>query len=207
MDLPVYELKIDDSADSNLAMSAIALVQSPAVQKNFLAFSEQVKELKFSAVDLERGIISGLLISANKPIYRNDSMGEYYVTISPEESYKFVQKFFKEGYNQKFNLNHDDNAPAEGVTLFECFISDSTRGIAPMKGFDDEQDGSVFISCKVDNEAIKQQIIDGTIKGFSMQGDFGMKRVENTDALTPQEFEFYNEVLNKLQNLQNEFTN
>jgi hypothetical protein len=207
MDLPMYELKIDDSADSNLAMSAIALVQSPAVQKNFLAFSEQVKELKFSAVDLERGIISGLLISANKPIYRNDKLGEYYVTISPEESYKFVQKFFKEGYNQKFNLNHDDNAQAEGVTLFECFISDSTRGIAPMKGFEDEQDGSVFISCKIDNEAIKKQIIDGTIKGFSMQGDFGMKRVENTDSLTPKEFEFYNEVLNKLQNLQNEFTN
>lgn len=205
MDYPVYAMMIDDDASSDLAMSAVALVAKPAVQRNFIAFADHEQEMKFSTVDMERGIISGLLIDANKPIFRNDKLGKYYATISPEESYKFVQKFFQNGYNQKFNINHDDAQPATGVTLFECFISDKTRGIAPMKGFEDCEDGSVFISCYVNNEDIKQQIIDGTIKGFSLQGDFGMKRVQDEDNLTATEEEFYNNVINKIQKLQDEF--
>jgi len=44
MDLPIFELKINGELDSKLLMSAIALVDKPAVQENFLAFNQM--ELK-----------------------------------------------------------------------------------------------------------------------------------------------------------------
>ena len=68
---------------------------------------------------------------------------------------------------------HNGNEKVEGITVFESFISDSTRGIMPMKGFEDAPDGTWFISAKVNNPEVKQNIIDGVFTGFSVEGMFG----------------------------------
>jgi Putative phage serine protease XkdF len=196
MGLPIYELLIDDNQDSTQAMNGIALVKNPAYKApegigNFQAFSEQA-ELKFANVDMVRGIVSGLLIEADKPIYRNDNqLGEYQVIVTAEQSYKLVQKFFQLGFNQNFNLNHDPAEKVQDVVLFECFISDKTRGVMPMQGFENVPDGSVFVSCQINNEDVKAKIKSGEITGFSMEGFFGMARVSEV-PLTKDEFSFLN---------------
>ena len=68
---------------------------------------------------------------------------------------------------------------AEGVYLIESFIIDSMRGIKAPEGFEDLPDGSWFISCKVDNEAIWNDYIkSGKFKGFSVEGLFTDRKVE-----------------------------
>jgi hypothetical protein len=132
--------------------------------------------LQFAA-DEERRIISGPAMLSNVPIYRRDEQaGEYYVVFTPETIYSIAQKFFAKGFNQNFNLMHDPTLKVEGVTVFESFIVDKARGISPMKGFEDAQDGSWFISAKINNDQVWQFIKEGKVKGFSVEGMFQYKK-------------------------------
>jgi hypothetical protein len=76
---------------------------------------------------------------------------------------------------------HEASMQVEGVTMFESFISDTSRGIAPMKGFEDSPDGSWFGSFKVDNEAVWQMIKDGKVMGFSVEGIFEYTRQKSKE--------------------------
>lgn len=171
-------MQISEELESELQVQYVALVDKPAIQKNFLAFNEQ----QFAQLDEERYIISGPAMLANVPIYRrDDQMGEYMVVFKPETIYEIAQKFFAKGFNNNFNLMHDPTMKLGGVTVFESFITDKARGISPMKGFDDAQEGSWFISAKVNNPDVWQQIKAGAVKGFSVEGVFSYKKTLSSE--------------------------
>lgn len=170
----MFSLVIDESLESDLQVDYVALVDNPAIEKNFLAFKDKVC---FDLSQQDRHIISGPAMLADVPIYRRDEqMGEYFVTFKPETIYTIAQKFFQKGYQQNFNLFHDSATTTTGVTVFESFITDSSRGIMPMKGFEDAPNGSWFISAKVDNPEVWNAIKSGTVKGFSVEGLFKYKK-------------------------------
>jgi hypothetical protein len=151
----------------------VALVDKPAIQKNWNAFKNQQR---FDVVSEDKRIISGPLMLADVPIFRSDATyGDYYVVFSKDTIFKIAQKFFKRGYQSNVNLMHSANAQVEGVTMFESFITDASRGILPMKGFEDAPDGSWFGSFKVDNEQVWSDVKDGKFKGFSVEGLFTYK--------------------------------
>jgi len=132
----------------------------------------------FAIVNEDRRIISGPAMLADVPIFRsaNGNVPDHYVVFKAETIYAIAQKFIKKGFGENFNLMHDSNQKTDGVSLFESFIVDSKRGILPMKGFEDAQDGSWFISAKVDNEELWQRIKSGEFRGFSVEGMFQYKK-------------------------------
>lgn len=219
--LPVYEMLIDENMDSDLMVDFIALVDRPAIKKDFVKFSDEfvepakgehetefmprcisyvVNEGKsteqavaicssmwtqhfkpehqgFAIQDEEKRIISGPLMIANQKIFRTDpELGNYEVFFSPETIKKIAIKMAKKGFHNNVNLMHNADMKVSGVTLFEVFQSDKSRGIRPMKGFEDLADGTLFGSMFVENPVAWQMIKDGFIKGFSVEGNFGMKR-------------------------------
>lgn len=133
---------------------------------------KQIDRQNFAIQDEEERIITGPIMVANKPIYRNDDNGEYYVVFTPDTIKKIAQKFFKKGYQNNVNLMHDDGNVVSGVTMFESWITDDKRGIKAMAGFEDVPNGSWFGSFKVDNEQVWNDIKDGKFKGFSVEGVF-----------------------------------
>jgi len=174
MDLPIYQLEISDDLNDGAEVDFVALVDRPAIERNFLKFKEA--RSNFAIQSEERRIVSGALMLADTPIYRNDSNGEYYVTFTPGTIEKIAQKFFKKGYQSNVNLMHDGNQEVEGVTMFESWIKDSSRGVAPMKGFEDAPEGSWFGSFKVENEDVWTRVKSGEFKGFSVEGVFNYKK-------------------------------
>lgn len=72
MDLPIYELKIQEELQDDAEVSFIALVDKPAIQRDFVAFSEENYGQSFAIQDEDKHIISGPLMLADKPIYRNN---------------------------------------------------------------------------------------------------------------------------------------
>lgn len=127
----------------------------------------------FAIQNEEQHIISGPLMLADTPIYRNnDKFGEHYVTFTPETIKEIAIKFSKKGYQKNVNLMHDQNMQVEGLVMFESFIVDKARGILPMAGYEDAKDGSWFGSFYVENEQVWQLIKDGKVKGFSVEGYF-----------------------------------
>jgi hypothetical protein len=222
--IPVYQAIL--SEDDTDGIFAVALVESPAIERNFQAFSQaeqfvepgesetqdefvsrcigvlvgdegyeqeqaaavcyskwenrnKMSAMQFSIQDADRRIISGALMLADTPIYRNDEqMGEYYLTFSADEIYKGVQKFFRNNRQSALNIEHNQDTYQQGITMFESFIVDRKRGIMPMAGYEDVPDGSWFGSFKVDNEKVWNAVKEGAFKGFSIEGILSTRPVE-----------------------------
>lgn len=173
-ELPLMEAFISNDIESPLEINEMALVDKPAIELLFVAFDKHEKVKVEFAVNEERRIISGPALLANTPIYRNIDGEEFNMFMSPKTVEDIVVKFFKKGYAN--NLNNMHETLLKDLTIFESFISDGSRGILPMKGYENVPNGSWFISAKVENEEVWQKVIDGTFKGFSIQGDMGLKK-------------------------------
>jgi hypothetical protein len=127
----------------------------------------------FAIQSEDKHIISGPLMLADQPIYRNNAkFGEHYVVFKPDTIKDISIKFAKKGYQQNVNLMHDSNMQLDGLVMFESFIVDKARGILPMEGFEDAKDGSWFGSFYVENPQAWQLIKEGKVKGFSVEGYF-----------------------------------
>jgi len=194
--LPLYEMMIGDTTESEEEVDFIALVEYPAIQKNFLAFKDHLREVEtavnfnqFSIENPEQRIVTGPLMIADLPIYRKDADEEYYVTFSAAEIKKIVQRFFKKGYQSKVNVEH--STPVDGVFMFESYIIDREKGIMPPKGFEEVSNGSWFGSFKVENEKIWEEVKAGTFKGFSVEGLF---RYEKTNQVITEEEQIMNQI-------------
>jgi hypothetical protein len=172
MELQVYKAQIDPDTTSDLEVNFIGLVDRPAIERNFNAFKSNEQKAHFT-LNEEKRIISGPAMIADMPLYRKDEqLGEYYVVFDKIAIRCIVEKFSSKGYMKNFNLFHKADAQVSDVTIFNSFISDAELGISPLKGFEDVPDGSWFISAKVNNDAVWQQVKAGTIKGFSVEGIF-----------------------------------
>ena len=170
--LPIYKMTINPDDESGV--NYVALVDEPAIEIDWFAFN---KDMQFKA-DNERRIITGALMIADKPIYRNDAkMGEYMVMFDANTIEQIVQKFFKSQNTGNVNEMHD--TPIDGVFMYESFITDKKRGILAPKGFNKIPDGSWFGSYKVDNNDVWENFIKkGEFKGFSVEGLFDLQPVK-----------------------------
>ena len=173
--LPIYKMTINP-LDEESGVDYVALVDEPAIQVDWFAFKED-KPFKFKA-DADRRIITGALMIADLPIYRNDpKMGEFMVVFDAPTIEQIVQKFFKR--NKSNNVNEMHDTPIEGVFMYESFITDKDRGILAPKGFKDVPDGSWFGSYKVENDDVWEDFIKtGEFKGFSVEGMFDLQPVK-----------------------------
>lgn len=168
MSIPIYNAVLSDENDGILAIS---LVDEPAVESDFLAFNKQ-EQVKFSIEDEKEHMLLGVVMRADFPIYRySDSMGEYYIKYSKETIKTMAQKLMSDAKQNKINLMHQSDSFVEGVELVQLFIKDVEKGINP-KTFENIEDGSLFAQYKVNNDEVWNEVMEGTFKGFSLEGYF-----------------------------------
>ena len=176
-ELPIYKMSINEDDNDESTVSFVALVDHPAIERNWIAFN---KQFKFKT-DNERRIITGPLMIADLPIYRQSKeMGEFYVVFDKSEIEKIVQKFFRQHNTSNVNMMHDANKQVGGVYMFESFIVDTARGIKAPEGFTGITEGSWIGSYKVDNDEVWTSVINGTFQGFSVEGIFDMVMEKKT---------------------------
>ena len=158
--LPVYLMTIDEDGEG---VSYVSLVESPAIERPFIALSKQHR----FAEDAALRILTGPLMLADTPIIRSDdTRGKYYVIFDRDTIRKMVQKYFKQQNQAKVNAEH--SKPLDGVYMFESYLIDRERGVNPPKGFEDAPDGSWFGSFKVENDKVWEERDQFT--GFSIEG-------------------------------------
>lgn len=192
MNLPIYKATI---VSDECGVERISLVDYPAVEWDFLAFSNDIKQVMFSA-DEEKHIITGVLLRADFPIYRNDAVwGEYYIKFDRETIKKTAEKLLEDGNHNTINLQHIPNSDVEGVKMLEIFFKDAENGVIP-KGFEAVSDGSLMATFKVHNPKIWENIKNGTFRGFSIEGNFGF------DLEMSKEDKLFNEIMAMLDELE-----
>tara|TARA_R110000803_G_scaffold67640_2_gene129396 strand:+ start:8160 stop:8756 length:597 start_codon:yes stop_codon:yes gene_type:complete len=168
----ILELIIDEDDESGV--DYIALVDYPAIMSNWQSFQKEKPKQSFKIQDEEKRIVSGYFMKADLPIIRlNENDEKYYVVFRKKTIQKIVNKFFKNGYNANINLMHDIDFKDNGVYVIESLIIDSKRGIKAPNGFENAPDGSWWGSMRVENDEVWNMVLDGTFKGFSVEGIFG----------------------------------
>jgi len=196
--IPVFEAIID-SYDTGIYK--ISLVDLPAVESDFVAFNDQDKaEVKFSIDNEDERMVTGVIMRANFLIYRySPEFGEYYIKYSPETIKTMAEKMMIDNTFNNVNLMHEYGTDVEGVNLVELFIKDTSKGISP-SSFEDIEDGSLFATYKINNDAIWEQIKLGTFKGFSLEGIFNLESVELKRQSNKQEKNTFLNTMNRLFN-------
>lgn len=168
--IEVFELVID--TDDESGVTAIALVDQPAIESNWMAFSKQ-SEYKFNVKDEEKRIIEGYFMVADLLIPRIGENGEkFFVKFSAKTIEQIREKQSRLGLNNNFNLMHDPRQIAEGVYMLDNLIIDNERGKVAPKEFEKVPNGSLWGSAKVDNDEIWNLIKAGEFSGFSVEGMF-----------------------------------
>lgn len=173
--LPVYEALISSEDDGIITIS---LVDEPAVESDFVCFAKDTGKQLFAVSDSSEHLITGCLMKADTPIYRNDNGYEYYIVFSRETIKKMARKMLSDGSFKNIDTQHNGELLPQGaLTLMEVYIKDSTKGIDP--NFVDIPDGSLMTTFRIDSESIWQECANGDyLNGFSLEGFFDTKQID-----------------------------
>ena len=173
--IPTYNALI---SDDNEGIFVISLVDAPATETNWMCFKEQ-ENIKFSIVNEDEHILAGVVMVADKPIYRIAPDGtEYYIVFSKDVIKRMAEKMLDDNTFNNIDIQHDGNIiPRDKVKLVELFIADETKGIKP--NYLDVPDGSLLANYKIYDDELWNMAKSGVLNGFSLEGVFSTIRYKH----------------------------
>ena len=167
----IVELILDEEQEES-GIEAISIVESPAIESDFVALKNE--EVKLAEVDKDKRILLGALLIPDKPIYRYSEEGEYYIFFSKDTVSKASQMYLRNGYQNATTLEHDK--VLTGLTLVESWIVEDEVQDKSRKYGLNVPVGTWMGAVKVNNEEIwKEYVKTNKVKGFSIEGYFADK--------------------------------
>ena len=167
----IIELILDEEQE-DAGIEAISIVESPAIESDFIALKNQ--EIELAEINKEKRLLMGALLIPNKPIYRKGDEGDYYIFFSKETVVKASQLYLKNGNQSQTTLEHEKSL--NGLTLVESWIVENKeKDKTALYGLDVPV-GTWMGSVKVQNEDVWNDYVKtGKVKGFSIEGYFADK--------------------------------
>jgi hypothetical protein len=170
-----------------LGVGAISLVEFPAIEENFIALNE----VKLASVNKERRMLYGPALIPNKYILRIDkNTGEdYYIYFEPETIAKCAHLYLKK--NLQHNTTFEHEFSVMGCPVVESWIIEGEKDKAYHFGLSAPV-GSWIVGVNVTDDEIWNDVKEGNVKGFSIEGHF------NELAVKMQAVDFEAEILNEI---------
>lgn len=175
-DLPVYEISIDlDNEETSVTFNSV--VHDPAHEISFEMFSN-VKRFEFNE---EERVITGVMISADTPIYRFDqnSGEEYYVVFTKQAIKDMVYDYARRGHFNNVNIEHNEENVIPDAAMIMLYQIDNEKGFTAPERFKAAKDGSLIGSYKVSPE-IFERAKAGEWTGFSIEGGFLLEETKKS---------------------------
>lgn len=167
----IVELIIDEN-DEMSGIDAVSVVHSPAIEENFIALNKHELELK--KIDEEKRVLMGAALVPNKQIYRvNEKKEEYYIYFSEQTVRKASELFLMRSNQNNATYEHKDKL--EGLSVVESWIIEDEKQDKSRKYGFDLPIGTWMISMKVNNDEVWNDVKEGKVKGFSIEGYFADK--------------------------------
>ena len=169
----IVELIIQDE-NQELAIDAISLVTSPAIEQDFVFFGKEKNNLTFAKVDEEKRMLVSPALIPNKQIFRHDpnTDSDYYVFFSKATVRKASELYLKHNNHHKATYQHQDRV--SGVLTVESWIKEGDSDKSKLYGYD-LPNGTWFVKMKIENDELWQKIKAGELKGLSIEGYFTNK--------------------------------
>jgi hypothetical protein len=164
----IIELLIDETKEE-MGINAVSVVESPAIEENFIALQKHEVELK--EVDTEKRILMGAALIPNKQIYRKNKDKEFYIYFS-EDTVRKASELFLMRSNQNNATYEHERKMLEGMSVVESWIIEDEKLDKSVKYGFNLPKGTWMISMKVNNDEVWKKVKDGEVKGFSIEGYF-----------------------------------
>ncbi len=197
--MKIVELILDETQDM-AGIEAISIVESPAIEEDFVALKSD--EVKLAEINKEKKILMGPLLIPNKPIYRtNEQEGDYYIYFSRDTVEKASQLYLQKGNQNNSTLEHQHEL--NGLTLVESWLVEDKVHDKSRKYGMDVPVGTWMGAVKVNNDDVWNEYVKtGKVKGFSIEGYFADKMErpkDNTTGLSKEQQA--NELLNQIKKI------
>ena len=197
--MEIIELIIDENEDL-FGIEAISVVESPAIEEDFIVLKNQ-DQIRLAEVSKEKRILMGAALIPDKPIYRKSDDHEFYIFFSKDTVAKASQMFLQAGNQGQATMEHATEK-LEGMTVVESWIIEDEVHDKSRKYGLDMPVGTWMISIKCTNDEVWAKVKEQKIRGFSIEGYFA-DRLSNrpldkqVDQLT-EEDKLLNEILDVL---------
>ena len=199
--MKMYEVVIDED-NLQSGINAISLVNSPAIEIDFIALSkDNPKEQLIKLADQDRQVLMGAALVPNKPIPRMAKGEEFYIMFSKETIRRASELYFMRNRQQSATLEH--KAAVDGITTVESWIVEDVEMDKSKKYGFNVPVGTWMVAMKVDNKDIWTNLVKtGEVKGFSIEGFF-MPELRETLSKVEKPIDEYETKLNEVKKLLN----
>ena len=167
----IVELVVDED-NEELAIDAISLVTSPAIETDFVYFNNNKANLTFAKVNEEKRLLVSPALIPYKQIYRYDANKDknYYVYFTADTVRKAAESYMKHQNTNSATLQHEEKVT--GVHTVESWIvENSTNDKSNLYGYELPV-GTWFVTMRVLNDEVWERIKSGELKGLSIEGYF-----------------------------------
>lgn len=153
-----------------LGVNAVSLVDMPAIEDDFIALKSEV--VKLAAVNNGRRIVYGALLIPDKEIMRVDKeTGEEYFVVFPRDVIEAVaHKFMRTNSHHSATVMHE--AAVTGCVMVESWIKEGAEDKSIALGLTAQPDGTWYGGMKIDNDQMWEEVKQGNLRGFSIEGFF-----------------------------------
>lgn len=197
--MKIIELILDENEELN-GIEAISIVESPAIEEDFIALKSD--EIKLAEVSKERRVLMGALLIPNKPIYRRNGEDEYYIYFSKDTVLKASQMYLMKGNQNNSTLEHQYSL--SGLSLVESWIVEDEVHDKSRKYGMEVPVGTWMGTVKVNNDQVWEEFVKTqAVKGFSIEGYFADKMERPKESLKEEltEEKEAEELLSKIKNI------
>ena len=183
----IIELILDEEQEDS-GIEAISIVESPAIEEDFVALKSD--EIKLAEISKDKKLLMGALLVPNKPIYRKSGEDEYYIYFSKNTISKASQLYLKNGNQNNSTLEHQHQL--SGLTLVESWIvEDEVKDKSRLYNLNVPV-GTWMGTVKVNNDEVWNDYVKtNKVKGFSIEGYFADK-LENKKESVEEKMEVEN---------------
>ena len=124
------------------------------------------------ATDNEKHIVLGPAMIPDQKIFRKDALGNtYYVYFSTDTIKLIAEKYMRNKYTDNNDTMHDGKA-IKDVHVLESWIKEDVQDKSSKYGFESLPIGTWFVSMKVNNPKVWEEVKQGKLNGFSVSGYF-----------------------------------
>jgi len=179
----MQEIELTIRNEKEDGVFAVSLVESPAIEENFVALSSEGVELKVA--DEERRIVVGMALVPEKHIYRKQKGKEFNIWFSKETIAK-TQELYMRNLNAN-NVTVEHERPIKGATVIESWIVEDTKHDKSNLYNLNAVEGAWCIMMKIHNDEEWEKVKNGDYKGFSIEAMYqGFEQLQSKE-LTKEE--------------------
>lgn len=180
---PIFDININDDG---LGLTAISLVDYPAIETDFLAFNAEKTPIWCSQE--KREIVSPILIP-NQLILGKTNDGQYYYYRWTKDTIALAaEKYMKNGYFNNFTVMHPtkynpnlkySDVLEKDIYMLRMWIIDppADKDDANTKYGFNLPEGTLMVHLKVHNRKIWNQVRQGVLRGLSIEAMAGLNEI------------------------------